>query len=115
MARTLLVKTTSPGPHPTAGVAVTVAAGDVGNGNQFTWTGREFLHLRNSGASTRTYTITSVADPQGRLGNITAQNILAGATHVVGPLSEWFRQSDGYVYVDVSNAEVLLSVIQLPN
>jgi hypothetical protein len=115
MARTTLTKTTSPGPHPTAGVAATIAAGDVSNGNQFTWSGREILVLRNSGASTRTYTIASVADPQGRLGNITTQNILAGATHIIGPFSEWFRQADGYVYVDVSHAEVLLGVIVLPN
>lgn len=112
MPRTTLTKTASPNPNPTAGVAVTETAGDVANGNQFTWTGREILKLRNSGASTRTYTITSIADPFGRLGSITTQNILAGATHTIGPFSDLgWRQTDGYVYVDVSHAEVLVSVI----
>lgn len=111
MARTTLTKSASTGPNPTAGATVTVTAGDASNGNQFTWTGRELLIMRNSGAGTRTFTLTSVADPYGRSGTITTENILTGVTKVIGPLNEFWRQTDGYVYVDVSHAEVLISVI----
>ena len=115
MARTVLVKTTAPGGYAAAGVAVTMAAADVGNGNRFVATGKELLVARNSGAVDRTVTIDSAPDPYGREGDISAETIAAGAIRVWGPfpLTGW-RQSDGYVYVDGSNAEVLFGVIVVP-
>ena len=65
MARVTLTKSSSPGPNPTAGVAVTMTAADTTNFEQFTLTGREVLIVHNTGGSSYTYTITSTADPYG--------------------------------------------------
>lgn len=115
MARQTLARTNSPGPNPTAGVAVTMTAADTTNKEQLALTGREVLIVHNTGASSRTYTVTSVADPYGRTGDITAQTILAGAIHTVGPfgLLGW-QQTGGYLYVEASHAEVKFGVIALP-
>lgn len=115
MPRQTLTKSNSPGPNPTAGVVVTMTAADTTNKEQFALTGREIVIVHNTGASSYTYTITSVADPFGRLGNITAQTILAGAIHTVGPfgLPGW-QQTDGTLHLEASNAAVKFGVIALP-
>lgn len=115
MPRVTLTRSNSPGPNPTAGVAVTMTAADTVNKEQFALTGREIVIIHNTGASSRTYTITSVADPYGRLGDITAQTIAAGAIHTVGPfgLLGW-QQTGGFLYLEASNAEVKFGVIALP-
>lgn len=117
MARQTLTKTSSPGPNPTAGVAVTMTAADTVNKEQFALTGREVLIIHNTGASAYTYTITSVADPTySRTGHITAQSIAAGAIHTIGPLGlDGWRQTDGYLYLEASNAAVKYGVITLPS
>lgn len=115
MPRVTLTRTNSPGPNPAAGVAVTMTAADTVNKEQFALTGREILIVHNTGASSRTYTITSVADPFGRLGDITAQTIAAGAIHTIGPFSlAGWQQTGGYLYLEASNAEVKFGVIALP-
>lgn len=115
MAQTALTKTAGVGPNPTAAVTLTMEAGDVSNGNKFALTGREVIVLHNTGASTRTYTITSVADPYGRTGHITTQNILAGAYMALGPIGlEGWKQTDGQLYLAVSHAEVKIGVYTLP-
>ena len=115
MPRVTLTRSNSPGPNPTAGVVVTMTAADTVNKEQFALTGREIVIIHNTGASSRTYTITSVADPYGRLGDITAQTIAAGAIHTVGPfgLLGW-QQTGGFLYLEASNAEVKFGVIALP-
>lgn len=115
MARQTLTKSNSPGPNPTAGVVVTMTAADTTNNEQFALTGREVLIIHNTGASSYTYTITSVADPYGRLGDITTQSIAAGAIHTVGPfgLAGW-QQTGGYLYLEASNTAVKFGVIALP-
>jgi len=116
MARQTLTKTTSPGPNPAAGVAVTMTAVDTTNHEQVALTGRELILIHNTGGSSYTYTITSVADPYGRTGHITTQTIAAGAIHVLGPLSlEGWRQTDGMLYLEASNTAVKIGVISLPN
>ncbi len=87
---------------------------DVVNGNAFTWTGRESLICRNSGASARTITVSSVP-VKGRSGDITTYNIPAGESHTVPPLpAEGWMQADGMVYVDGSNAEVKFTLLRMP-
>ena len=115
MARTTLTKTAGVGPNPTAATTLTMTAGDASNGNQFTLTGREVVILHNTGVSTRTYTISSVADPYGRTGDITTQNITAGAYMALGPFGiDGWRQTDGYLYLTVSHADVKIGVYTLP-
>jgi len=115
MARQTLTKSNSPGPNPTAGVVVTMTAADTTNKEQFALTGREVLIIQNTGASSYTYTITSVADPYGRLGDITTQSIAAGAIHTVGPfgLAGW-QQTGGYLYLEASNTAIKFGVVALP-
>lgn len=115
MPRVTLTKSNSPGPNPTAGVAVTMTAADTVNFEQFTLTGREVLIIHNTGASSRTYTITSTADPYGRTRDITTQTIAAAAIHTVGPfgLAGW-QQTTGHLFLEASNAEVKFGVIALP-
>lgn len=115
MARTTLTRSTAPGSYGAAGAAVTFTAADVANKNQFTATGRELVIARNSGASAYTITITSAPDPYGRTGHITAESIAAGETKVFGPFkrSGW-QQTDGFFYLEASNAAVLFGIVVLP-
>lgn len=87
-------------------------AGDAVNGHQFTWTGKETVSFRNTGASARTFTIQSVADSKlGRTGNITTYSVPAGEEHVLPPLpADGFVQPDGKIYIDVSHAELTINV-----
>lgn len=119
MVRTVLTKTVALGGSGAGialtGVAVTMTAGDAGNGNSFVHTGRELIIARNSGAGARTITLTSVRDTLGRLGTITAESIAAGAIRVFGPFpTPGWQQADGSFYIDVEHAEVLLGIIVLP-
>jgi len=114
MPRTALTKTTGTSANPSAAVTLTMSAGDASNGNTFAFTGRDVVILHNTGASTRTYTITSIADPYGRTGDITTQNILTGVYMAIGPLSvDGWRQTDGQYYITVSHAEVKIGIYVL--
>ena len=115
MARTTLAATDVPGKFATDGVAVTWAAADAANGNQFVCTGREVLLARNTDASAHTVTVTSTADSAGRTGDITADSIAADAMHVYQefPTVGWM-QSNGYIYVDCDDVTVELAVLRLP-
>lgn len=115
MARTTLTKTTAPGGYAAAAVAVTMTAADVANKNQFRVAGSDLLIVHNTGASQRTFTITSSADPIfGRTKDITAETIDAGVIKVFGPIhpTGWI-QSDGYVYLEANNAEVKFGVVAM--
>ena len=116
MARQVLTKTTlTRTGWPTDGVTATFTAADVANKEQFALTGKEIVVARNSGASARTVTINSVAI-NGRTGDITADSIAAGATHVYGPFNPdgGWAQTDGTLHLEADNAEVLFAVFVLP-
>jgi hypothetical protein len=115
MPRQTLARTSSPGPNPAAGVAVTFTAADVTEKEKLALTGREIVLVHNTGASSRTYTITSTEDPFGRTKDISAVSIAAGAIHTVGPfgLAGW-AQTDGSLYLEANNAEVKFAVVALP-
>lgn len=114
MPRTTLPKIASPGPNPTTGTAVTFTAADAVNGNQIALTGRELLLIQNNGGSSATYTVSSVADGLGRLGDITAASIAAGAIVTLGPFGiEGWQQSDGYLYLSGSSSSVRFAVLKL--
>lgn len=114
MAATALTKSSAGGGYASAGVALTMAAADVANGNKFTASGSDLIVIENTGASTYTFTITSVADAFGRTGHITTENITAGQTKIVGPLplAGW-AQTDGTIHCSASNAAVKFGVVSL--
>ena len=120
MARTTITKTTALGAYGDYSVAdaadLATQAADTTNNNQFLPSSQDLLIVRNSGGSAYTITVHSVADPTyNREGDITTYSIGAGEIAIFGPFRRpgWV-QSDGYIYVDGSNAALLLGVVALP-
>lgn len=111
---TTLTKTTAPGAYAAAGVAVTMTAADVGNGNRFVASGKDLIIARNSGAVARHVTITSQYDEMNRLGTIANEEIAAGAIRIYGPLPTDGWATGGYILCSADHAEVLFGVITLP-
>lgn len=114
MARTLFTKTTAPGAYAAAGVLLVETAADVGNGCAFTATGNDLVIAHNTGGSSYTVTITSVADDFGRTKDITTESIAASAIRIYGPyvLKGWI-QTDGRIYFTASNAAVTFGIVQM--
>ncbi len=80
--------------------------------------GKTVVLAFNSEAMTaRTITISSVADSLSRKGDITAYSITAQTVSTFGPFKQsgWNQSSPAGLYIDVSNAAVLLAVITLPS
>jgi len=95
-------------------LAVAQTAMDLANGNSFVATGQEILLFQNSGGSTYTVTVTSVADALGRLDtSLTTYSILAGAFAAVQmkSLAGWL-QPGSLIYLACSNAAVKISVLR---
>lgn len=95
--------------YPADKVTIAEVAADASNFEKMILTGREILiaHNTNAGSTARTVTITSVADAEGRTGDITATSIAAGAFAMFGPFAlDGWKQSDGYLYFQASHAEI---------
>lgn len=91
-------------------------AADATNKEQVRLTGKEVILARNSGATPRTVSVSSVPlFGNGRTGDLTTYSIGAGETAVlpVFPLEGWL-QADGNLYFEASHAEVLFTVLRLP-
>lgn len=107
------------GPYPTplalaAATQKTAVAADATNYEQVQLTGKEVVIIRNSGASARSITFSSVADAYNRTGDVT-DSLAAGATGVYGPFPvAGFQQSDGKLYFQCAHAECLIVVARLP-
>lgn len=102
----------------TAGMTMTT--GDASNGHVTPIVdGKTVVMAINTDTMTaRTITITSVADGQNRKGDITAYSMPAGGLiiHSFGPFKQayWNQSSPAGLWIDVSNAAVLLAVVTLP-
>ena len=95
-------------------LAIAQTAMDLANGNSFVATGQEILLIQNTGGSTYTVTVTSVADALGRLDtSLTTYSIAAGAFAAVQfkALAGWL-QPGSLVYLACSNALVKISVLR---
>lgn len=114
MARATLTTSTAPGSNNYTGAAVTMTAADASNLNEFVASGKDLVVAHNTGGSAYTVTITSVADPYGRTGDVAAVSIAAGAYMVFGPLENtgWL-QTNGKVYLQASNAAVKFGIVRL--
>ncbi len=122
MARTALAATSiiiPKGPNQgtlSAGdLQVVPAAADVANGNYYTPTPGDFLIAWNSGASPYTITLASTVDERKRLNDITAYNLVAGdfICFHYGDLVGW-KQADGTIYLNASNAAVKFFILRDP-
>lgn len=115
--QTLTVKTP---PALTGSIAADAAdlaltACDATNFEQYASTGRELVFVYNSGAGARTITFTSAPDELGRTGDITTYSLAAGEYAVFGPFPvRGWRQSNGYMYLQGSHAEVKVGVVTIP-
>lgn len=93
MARTLIAATTVPANGGEA--AITWTNADAVNGMYFANDGKTVLLIKNGDVATHTATVTSVADPFGRTGDV-AMATIAGATNAAGPFPpNLFTQRDG--------------------
>jgi hypothetical protein len=99
------------------GADFTFTAGDT-NTDTIAVTGRQVILAQNIGVGARTLTITSVADAQGRTGDITSYSLGAGefAAFGIGLTNEaGWKQTNGTIIVDVEHAEVKWAVLTLPD
>ena len=118
MARTSLTVINPKGPHPGTISAndldFSFTSADLSNKNSFTMTGRELILARNVNSGAQTITLTSVADPQNRLGTITTYSVGASefAMFWAGDILGW-RQSDGEFYLEGSHADIKFAVVKI--
>lgn len=84
------------------------------NFDEFIFTGRELLIIRNSTAGALTVTLTSTSDPQGRTSDITAYSLAAGEFGVfwAGNLVGW--DSGGKFFFQSSASTMDYAVIRIP-
>lgn len=119
MARVTLTRTTPLGPHPTLQPAanaldLTLTAADSTNKEQFVLDGPVLIVAHNLGVGARTITLTSVADSKNRTGDVTAFSIGADEIAVFKvDNTEGWKQTDGYMYIEASNAEVRWGIVRL--
>lgn len=120
MARTTLTPITPLGPYPSLPVSanaldLTWTAADVSNKNQINFNGPKLILARNSHATTAyTVTLTSKADNRNRTGDVTTYSLEAGDVMAFKiDSAEGWQQSDGYLYLEASNASVLFAIINL--
>lgn len=122
MSRTALTPQSPLGPFANIPVTAnsldfTFAAGDAVNGNSFPCTGKELLLVQNSDTNPHTFTLTSIADLKGRLGDVTAYSLSAGEFGVyafIGADMGGWKQADGNIYLTVSDVSVKFAVLRLP-
>lgn len=74
-----------------------------------------FIVAWNSGASSRTVTVNSVA-LNNRTGDITAQALAADEIALFGPFKgPGYAQTGGYLFWEASHADVKVAAVRLPN
>lgn len=103
-----------PGFYSTTGTDITTTAADTTNGNHVAIsTVPVLLIARNTGASTRTLTVTSQPLPgSGRTGDISAVNITAGTTKVVFLTKEGWANTSNQVAFSANHAEIVFGAIK---
>lgn len=117
--RQVLTKTTLVGPYPSLQPAansldVTFTAADAVNKDRFLATGHDLLLAWNTdGADPYTFTLTSVSDDKNRTGDIETYSLAAGEIGAFRLKNPGWRQTDGYVHLEASNAAIKFAVIPL--
>jgi hypothetical protein len=118
MAATRITPITAPGPYineeATPQLAtVTPVAADATDGNVVSLARGILLRAENTGGSPRTITIKSQPDPYGRVADITAFSIAAGARVVRRFANVGWANTGGDLEIEASHADVRLEVYQL--
>ena len=90
-------------------------AGDDVEGNSFTPTGKDLLLVRNTDVGAQTVKVTAKSDEYGRSGDTGDYSLAADDVAYIGIIDvDGFKQTDGEVYIDVSDSGVELCVLALP-
>jgi hypothetical protein len=94
--------------------AFTAAGADFAEGASFPMTEKEVLIVHNGNVGAQTITITSVADPYARTGNITTYSLGAGEYAVFPQFQKaGWMQTDGNLYFAASATDVEFAVLRL--
>lgn len=107
MPRTNIPVQTLP-PYGGGIASVTKTAGDAANGHEFINDGKTKLYVQNGDASTKTFTVSSIADPYGRVKDtgpltVAAVSGVVPGDGIAGPFDPaLFGQAGGKVNVDLS-------------
>ncbi len=114
---TAIASQTPVGPWPATPLVADSAdliftAADMG-GNKTVLTGRMLLLAHNVNVAAKTVTITSVADPDGRTGDITTYSI--GASEKMAFLLDpvGWKNADGSVYYLANHVDVSFALVKL--
>lgn len=119
MPRTALTVQTLKGPHPGTVAAdaldIVWTAADDANLNDFLYTGREIILVRNDNVGAQTITLTSKLSSLQRLGTVLDYSLAAGeyAAFWAGDIAGWL-QSDGKFYLEASANDVFFAILRLP-
>lgn len=107
-----LVKTTPVGSQADAGVALTFTAADTTD-QTCEFTPGDILLAWNTGAGSHTVTVYSAPEPTtGRINDITAESIAAGAIRAYGPFpARGWKQSTGKLKFKANHAEVKFAIL----
>lgn len=93
---------------------ITLTAADATNKEQVLHTDRLVVIARNSGATPRTVTISSIAY-LGRTGDIGPYTVGAGLTAIFGPYpAAGFRQAGGWLFFEASHLDIVFACVLLP-
>jgi hypothetical protein len=118
MPRTALTPQVVKGPYPGTVAAndldITWAAGDDVNGNEFAFTGRELILVRNDDAAAQTVTLLSSATPgYGRTADITTYSLAAGeyAAFWAGATQGWVQPGSKF-NIDLSDPDLKFAVLR---
>lgn len=85
-------------------------------GIQFAITGREVILVQNTAGGAGTFTIGSVRDQYGRLGDITTYSVAGnGFAYVPLGAKELFGAAGGTILITMSAATIKVAVLQMPN
>lgn len=119
MARQTHTAVALTGPYGSAAADLAWVAAIVADKEQVRLTGKEIILARNLDGSIHNVTITSVADPFGRSGDITEAVAATGDDGdyaVFGPFAvAGWQQEDGYLYFEADDANLEFAVIQIPS
>lgn len=85
------------------------------SGNQFVASGKDLVIAEETAGVAQTITFSSVNDPFGRTGDITAYSIGANELAVFGPFEVvGWRQTDNNIYFEANSANVKVVIAAIP-
>jgi hypothetical protein len=119
MARTVIASQTPKGPYPgtltATGLDITFTVADISNKNSTPFVGNRMLILwRNDDAGSVSVTITSIADSQGRSGDVTDGTFETTKSGAFLVERDGWQQTDGSVYFEASDADCKFAVLAIP-